>query len=95
MKKANPMPLGLLGLGMSTVLLSFSLMNTYPTGEKVGSFVPVMAILLGGLTLVIACVLNYLKGDLFGATTFGGFATRHWYGYINNTFLKISLMQRQ
>jgi succinate-acetate transporter protein len=74
MKKANPMPLGLLGLGMSTVLLSFSLMNTYPTGEKVGSFVPVMAILLGGLTLVIACVLNYLKGDLFGATTFGGFA---------------------
>ena len=70
MNKANPIPLGLLGYGMSTVLLSFSIAGKYPTGGMVFA----MAIFFGGIAQAIVCVMLYSKGDTFGTTAFGGYA---------------------
>ena len=70
MNKANPIPLGLLGYGMSTVLLSFSIAGKYPTGGMVFA----MAIFFGGIAQALVCVMLYSKGDTFGTTAFGGYA---------------------
>ena len=70
MNKANPIPLGLLGYGMSTVLLSFANMGTYAAGGVVFT----MAIFFGGIAQAIVCVMLYSKGDTFGTTAFGGYA---------------------
>lgn len=70
MNKANPIPLGLLGYGMSTILLSFANMGTYAAGGMVFS----MAIFFGGIAQAMVCVMLYSKGDTFGTTAFGGFA---------------------
>jgi succinate-acetate transporter protein len=69
MNKANPIPLGLLGYGMSTVLLSFANMGKYPLGGMVFT----MAIFFGGIAQVIVSIMLYSKGDSFGTTAFGGY----------------------
>ncbi len=70
MNKANPIPLGLLGYGMSTVLLSFANIGTYALGGMIFS----MAIFFGGIAQAMVCVMLYSKGDTFGTTAFGGYA---------------------
>jgi succinate-acetate transporter protein len=69
MNKANPIPLGLLGYGMSTVLLSFANIGTYPLGGMVFT----MAIFFGGIAQIIVSIMLYSKGDSFGTTAFGGY----------------------
>jgi len=64
---ANPAPLGLIGFGMTTVLL-----NIYNAGgwEILGSMILAMGIFYGGLAQIIAGILEYRKGNTFGVTAF-------------------------
>ncbi|GHU32237.1 hypothetical protein FACS1894172_08500 [Spirochaetia bacterium] len=64
--KANPGPLGLLGFGMTTVLL-----NLHNAGIIELSIVIVaMGLALGGTTQIIAGILEFCGGNTFGGTAF-------------------------
>ena len=63
---ANPAPLGLLGFGMTTVLLNIHNAGIYP----LGSMILAMGIFYGGLAQVIAGIQEWKKGNTFGATAF-------------------------
>ena len=62
----NPAPLGLLGFGMTTVLL-----NLHNAGFfALGSMILAMGIFYGGLAQVIAGIQEWKKNNTFGATAF-------------------------
>ncbi|RLF33948.1 MAG: hypothetical protein DRM98_01480 [Thermoplasmata archaeon] len=65
---ANPAPLGLMGFGMTTVLLNIH--NTMPDDLKMNSMILSMGIFYGGLAQIIAGILEYRKGNTFGVTAF-------------------------
>lgn len=65
---ANPAPLGLMGFGMTTVLLNIH--NTMPDEFKLNSIILAMGIFYGGLAQIIAGILEYRKGNTFGLTAF-------------------------
>jgi succinate-acetate transporter protein len=65
---ANPAPLGLMGFGMTTVLLNIH--NTLPETFPVGSMILAMGIFYGGIAQIIAGILEYKKGNTFGVTAF-------------------------
>ena len=63
---ANPAPLGLMGFGMTTVLLNFHNAGFYPMDTMIlamGSF-------YGGLAQMIAGIMEWKKGNTFAATAF-------------------------
>jgi succinate-acetate transporter protein len=65
-KTANPAPLGLMGFGMTTVLL-----NIHNAGIiQLGSMILAMGIFYGGIAQVIAGVMEWKKGNTFGTTAF-------------------------
>lgn len=63
---ANPAPLGLMGFGMTTVLLNLHNAGVYALGGVILS----MGIFYGGLAQVIAGIEEWKKGNTFGATAF-------------------------
>jgi succinate-acetate transporter protein len=63
---ANPAPLGLLGFGMTTVLLNLHNAGLY----DLNSMIIGMGIFVGGLAQVIAGIMEYKKNNTFGATAF-------------------------
>jgi succinate-acetate transporter protein len=65
---ANPAPLGLMGFGMTTVLLNIH--NTDSLAFPIGSMILAMGIFYGGLAQIIAGILEYRKGNTFGVTAF-------------------------
>jgi len=67
---ANPAPLGLLGYGMSTVLLSLANANVY----ALGTMVLAMAVLFGGVAQLVVATMAFRRNDTFGVTAFGGYA---------------------
>ncbi|WP_321505641.1 acetate uptake transporter [uncultured Methanoregula sp.] len=63
---ANPAPLGLIGFGMTTVLL-----NLHNAGFfALGSMILAMGIFYGGLAQIIAGIEEWKKNNTFGATAF-------------------------
>ncbi len=63
---ANPAPLGLLGFGMTTVLL-----NLHNAGFfAFGSVILAMGLFYGGLAQIIAGIEEWKKNNTFGATAF-------------------------
>ncbi len=63
---ANPAPLGLLGFGMTTVLL-----NLHNAGYfELGTMIMGMGICYGGLAQVIAGIMEWKKNNTFGTTAF-------------------------
>ncbi len=65
-KLANPAPLGLMGFGMTTVLL-----NPHNAGfYAMDSMIVAMGLAYGGLAQIIAGVMEYRKGNTFGTTAF-------------------------
>jgi uncharacterized protein len=63
---ANPAPLGLLGFGMTTVLL-----NLHNAGFfALGSMILAMGIFYGGLAQIIAGLMEWKKNNTFGTTAF-------------------------
>ena len=68
-KLANPAPLGLMGFGMTTVLL-----NLHNAGFwGIGSMTLAMGIFYGGVAQVIAGIMEFRKGNTFGTTAFTSF----------------------
>ena len=73
-KLANPAPLGLLGFGMTTVLLNIHNAGFYP----LGSMILAMGLVYGGLAQVIAGVMEYKKGNTFGTLAFTSYGLFWW-----------------
>jgi hypothetical protein len=63
---ANPAPLGLLGFGMTTVLLNLHNAGLF----GLGSMILGMGIFCGGLAQIFAGLLEWKKGNTFGTTAF-------------------------
>jgi succinate-acetate transporter protein len=63
---ANPAPLGLLGFGMTTVLLNLHNAGYY----DLNSMVLAMGIFYGGIAQIIAGVMEWKKNNTFGTTAF-------------------------
>jgi len=62
----NPAPLGLLGFGMTTVLLNIHNAGIF----KMGAMILAMGIFYGGLAQIIAGIEEWKKNNTFGATAF-------------------------
>jgi uncharacterized protein len=73
-KLANPAPLGLMGFGMTTVLLNIHNAGFFP----VGSMILAMGAFYGGLAQIIAGILEYKKGNTFGMTAFISYGLFWW-----------------
>ncbi|NIO18564.1 hypothetical protein GTN42_03865, partial [bacterium] len=71
-KLANPAPLGLMGFGMTTVLLN--LVNAGIIPESIGMVLP-MGLFYGGLAQFLAGMWEMKTGNTFGATAFGSFGS--------------------
>ena len=65
-KKANPAPLGLLGFGMTTVLLSLHNADVL----ALDGVTLAMGIFVGGLAQVLAGIMEYKNGNTFGTVAF-------------------------
>lgn len=63
---ANPAPLGLLGFGMTTVLLNLHNAGLF----ELNAMIIAMGIFYGGMAQVIAGVLESKKGNTFGTVAF-------------------------
>ncbi len=78
---ADPAPLGLIGFGLTTLLLSFANANII---KEAGAIQIVLgtAVFYGGLCQLIAGILEYRRGNTFGVTAFasyGAFWLSFWY----------------
>ncbi|WP_027721239.1 acetate uptake transporter [Maridesulfovibrio zosterae] len=65
-KLANPAPLGLMGFGMTTILLNIHNAGFFP----ISSMILAMGIFYGGIAQIIAGVMEFKKGNTFGTTAF-------------------------
>jgi uncharacterized protein len=63
---ANPAPLGLLGFGLTTILLNLHNAGFFP----LDSMIMGMGVFVGGVAQVIAGMQEWKKGNTFGATAF-------------------------
>jgi succinate-acetate transporter protein len=81
---ANPAPLGLLGFGMTTVLLNFHNAGYY----ELNSMVLAMGICYGGIAQVIAGIMEWKKGNTFATTAFIS------YGFFWLSFVTLVLLPK-
>ncbi len=73
-KKANPGPLGLLGFGMTTILL-----NLHNAGIiELSVVIVAMGFALGGAAQIIAGILEFKNGNTFGGTAFTAYGFFWW-----------------
>ncbi len=63
---ANPAPLGLLGFGLTTVLLNLHNAGVYP----LDSMILAMGIFYGGMAQIFAGIFEWKKKNTFGTTAF-------------------------
>lgn len=68
-KTANPAPLGLMGFGMTTVLLNIHNAGFFP----LGAMVLLMGVFYGGIIQILAGLLEYKRGNTFAATAFASY----------------------
>jgi len=74
---ANPAPLGLMGFGMTTVLLNLHNAGFY----SLGTMILAMGIFYGGIAQVIAGIMEWKKNNTFGTTAFGSFGL-FWFSLV-------------
>lgn len=67
----NPAPLGLLGFGMTTVLLNLHNAGLY----ELNSMIIGMGIFVGGIAQIIAGIQEWKKNNTFGATAFTAYGS--------------------
>ncbi len=65
-KTGNPAPLGLLGFGMTTVLLNLHNAGLF----GLGSMILAMGVFYGGIAQIIAGIMEWKKGNTFATTAF-------------------------
>lgn len=73
-KLANPAPLGLLGFGLTTVLLNLHNAGLF----GLNSMILAMGLAYGGLAQVIVGIMEYKKGNTFGTTAFTSYGLFWW-----------------
>ena len=73
-KEANPAPLGLLGFGMTTVLLNLHNSGLLPLSVVVIA----MGFAMGGLAQIIAGIMEFKNNNTFGATAFTAYGCFWW-----------------
>jgi len=82
---ANPAPLGLLGFGMTTVLLNF--VHNARLGPIDGMILG-MGIFYGGMAQIFAGILEYKKGNTFGTTAFTSYGL-FWLSFVALNWLGV------
>ncbi len=70
-KLANPAPLGLMGFGMTTILLNLHNIGMFP----MDGVILAMGIFYGGIAQIFAGLLEYKKGNTFGLTAFTSYGS--------------------
>jgi len=65
-KLANPAPLGLLGFGLTTVLLNMANAGVF----SLDTMILAMGIAYGGLAQIIAGIMEFKRGNTFGTVAF-------------------------
>src|SRR3989304_6249866 len=73
-KLANPAPLGLLGFGLTTVLLNLHNAGFFP----LDTMILAMGLAYGGLAQVIVGILEFKKGNTFGTVAFTSYGLFWW-----------------
>jgi len=66
--RSNPAPLGLMGFGMTTVLLNLFNAGLLPSDGM--GMILAMGIFYGGMAQIIAGILEFKNGNTFGTTAF-------------------------
>jgi succinate-acetate transporter protein len=74
---ANPAALGLVGFGMTTVLLSLINAGVLPVGGE-GVVIP-LALAYGGFIQILAGLLEFKLGNTFGMTAFLSYGAFWWW----------------
>jgi len=83
---ANPAPLGLMGFGMTTILLNLVNMGLF----GISSIIVAMGIFYGGVAQIIAGVMEFRKGNTFGTLAF----TSYGLFWLTLVFIIISSVER-
>ncbi len=73
-KLANPAPLGLLGFGLTTVLLNLHNAGLF----GLNTMILAMGLAYGGLAQVIVGILEFKKGNTFGMVAFTSYGLFWW-----------------
>jgi succinate-acetate transporter protein len=73
-KLANPAPLGLLGFGLTTVLLNLHNAGLFP----LDTMILAMGLAYGGLAQVIVGIMEFKKGNTFGTVAFTSYGLFWW-----------------
>ena len=73
-KLANPAPLGLLGFGLTTVLLNLHNAGFFP----LDTMILAMGLAYGGLAQVIVGIMEFKKGNTFGTVAFTSYGLFWW-----------------
>jgi succinate-acetate transporter protein len=73
-KLANPAPLGLLGFGLTTVLLNLHNAGLFP----LDTMILAMGLAYGGLAQVIVGAMEFKKGNTFGTVAFSSYGLFWW-----------------
>lgn len=73
-KLANPAPLGLLGFGLTTVLLNMHNAGFFP----LDTMILAMGLAYGGLAQVIVGLMEFRKGNTFGTVAFTSYGLFWW-----------------
>ncbi|MDL2206665.1 acetate uptake transporter [Eubacteriales bacterium OttesenSCG-928-N13] len=71
---ANPSPLGLLGFGMTTVLLNLHNAGLLPLSIVIVA----MGLAMGGAAQIVAGIMEFKNGNTFGATAFTAYGFFWW-----------------
>lgn len=89
-KKANPAPLGLLGFGITTVLLNF--VHNARLGP-VDAMILGMGIFYGGIAQIVAGILEYKRGNTFGTTAFTSYGV-FWLSFVALNWLGVDKISK-
>ena len=73
-KLANPAPLGLLGFGITTVLLNLVNAGIFP----LDTVILAMGIAYGGIAQIIVGIMEFKKGNTFGTVAFLSYGLFWW-----------------
>src|SRR4030066_1157130 len=73
-KLANPAPLGLLGFGLTTVLLNLHNAGFFP----LDTMILAMGLAYGGLAQIIVGIMEFKKGNTFGTGAFTSYGLFWW-----------------
>jgi succinate-acetate transporter protein len=73
-KLANPAPLGLLGFGITTVLLNLVNAGVFP----LDTVILAMGIAYGGIAQIIVGIMEFRKGNTFGTVAFLSYGLFWW-----------------